>query len=216
MPPTIEFSLTAVDRADATHELKGTVQNIKNKSEISLTVNGQADQGFQFVPGTGVLSGKFKFSTGETSVVVSVQNECGNDSKSVRVSVEELACGTRINPGNTTWQFCLETPKGTYNRENLEDENFSYSGAATSLFFMPIGGGDAIVNGKAYSIRPGQYYLFTGNLTIDVSTKNPGSMGHWSVCIETDKEPVSGQGNNRPESPCEIENVKTKPDKGGK
>jgi hypothetical protein len=70
---------------------------------------------------------------------------------------------------------------------------------------MPIaGGGDAIVNGKPFTLRPGQYYLFEGNIRVTVSTKNPGSMGHWSVCIETDKAPVSGSGNNRPKSPCEV------------
>ncbi|MEZ5011749.1 MAG: hypothetical protein R2744_09200 [Bacteroidales bacterium] len=69
---------------------------------------------------------------------------------------------------------------------------------------MPIaGGGDAMVNGKPYTIRPGQYYLFTGNLTVTISTKNPGSMGQWSVCITTSKVPVYGNGKNRPASPCE-------------
>ena len=57
---------------------------------------------------------------------------------------------------------------------------------------MPIaGGGDAVVNSKPY------------NLKVTVSTKNPGSMGHWSVCINSDKEPVYGIGSNRPKSPCE-------------
>ncbi len=132
-------------------------------------------------------------------------------------SEESNDCGTRINPGNGAWEFCLLTSKGNYNRENLKNENFSYSGSATSLFFKPIaGGGDAIVNGKPYSLRPGQYYLFTGRMTLSVSTKNPGSMGHWSVCIETDRAPVFGQGNRRPVSPCEVEDDKAKPDRGGR
>jgi hypothetical protein len=113
-------------------------------------------------------------------------------------------CGTRINPGNSSWQFCLVTPTGTINRDSLTNKNFSYSGQASSLFLMPIaGGGDAIVKGKPYAVRPGQYYLFSGKMTVTVSTKNAGSMGHWSVCIIADKEPLSGNGNNRPLSPCE-------------
>ena len=219
--PTVNFSLNPVNRTDATHELKGTVINIKNKTDIRLLVNGRADQGFQFVPATGVISAKYKFNPGTTKVAITVQNECGSDSKNVSVNIseekEDVACGPRINPGNMEWQFCLVTAKGTYNRENLENKNFSYSGTATSLFFMPIaGGGDALVNGKPYSLRPGQYYLFTGRLKVSVSTKNPGSMGHWSVCIETDMAPVFGQGNNRPVSPCEGEDDKTKPDRGGR
>ncbi len=76
---------------------------------------------------------------------------------------------------------------------------------------MPIaGGGDAIVNGKPYSLKSGQYYLFTGNLNVTVSTKNPGSMGQWSVCITANREPEYGNGNNRPKSPCEENDDKAK------
>ena len=73
-----------------------------------------------------------------------------------------------------------------------------------------------MVNGKAYSLKPGQYYLFTGNMSVTVSTKNPGSMGHWSVCITANKAPVTGNGKNRPKSPCEVEANKDKPDKSNK
>jgi hypothetical protein len=151
-------------------------------------------------------------------VVVSVKNACGTDSKSGSVTVDqevevvevvEEACGIRINPGNADWQFCLVTPSGSFTRENLTNSNFSYSGTASSLYFMPIGGGgNATVNGKPYAIRSGQYYLFTGNINVNISTKNPGSMGQWSVCITANRAPVSGNGNNRPKSPCEVENDK--------
>ena len=119
--------------------------------------------------------------------------------------------GVRINPGNSDWQFCLVTPSGTYNRSDLSNSNFKYSGSASSLYFKPIGGGgDAIVNGEAYRLSPGKDYLFTGSITVTVSTSNPGSMGHWSVCIESDKKPISGSGKNRPASPCEQTNGKKK------
>ena len=117
---------------------------------------------------------------------------------------EDKPCGIRINPGNSDWQFCLIAPAGSFNRDSLKNDTFSYAGPATSLFFMPIGGGgEALVNGKPYTVRPGQYYLFTGKLNVTVSTKNPGSMGQWSVCVESDTPPKSGTGNNRPKSPCE-------------
>jgi hypothetical protein len=127
---------------------------------------------------------------------------------------EEKPCGIRINPGNSSWEFCMVTPAGTIIRDALTNSNFRYSGPASSLYFMPIaGGGDAVVKGTPYSIRPGQYYLFTGNLTVTISTNNPGSMGQWSVCITSDKEPLSGNGNNRPKSPCEEQEDKGKPKK---
>ena len=60
----MNINLTQVDRADATHELRGTVTNVKNKSDISVTVNGKADQGFQYVPATGQITAKYKFNPG--------------------------------------------------------------------------------------------------------------------------------------------------------
>jgi large repetitive protein len=206
VPPVVNFTVTAVNRNDASHELSGTITNVKNKSDVTLTVNGKADNGFQYNPNTGELSAKFKLSAGTHTIVVKAKNACGEDTKTFNVTIEEDACGPRINPGNSDWQFCLITPKGTFNRENLASNGFTYSGAASSLFIMPIaGGGDAIVNGKPYKLNSGQYYLFTGNMTVTVSTTNPGSMGHWSVCIDTDTAPTFGNGNNRPKSPCEVE-----------
>jgi hypothetical protein len=214
VPPAISFAVNEVSRDDATHELRGSVTGVKNKADISLTLDGRANNGFQFVPSTGNLSSRFKLAPGSHTIVVTANNACGKDSKSESVSVsapvedKEEACGIRFNPGNAAWQFCLVTPSGTFSRENLTNSNFSYSGRATSLYFMPIGGGgEAMVNGRPFTVRSGQYYLFTGNLDVTVSTKNPGSMGHWSVCISASRAPVSGNGNNRPKSPCEAERV---------
>ncbi len=213
-PPTLSFTLNEVNREDASHELRGSVSGVKNKADISLTLDGEAYTGFQFVPYSGELSAKFKLSPGQHTIAVSVNTDCGSDGKTVTVTLEEEEieeeesedCGIRINPGNSTWQFCLITPSGTYSRDDLTSSNFSYSGAASSIYFMPIGGGgEATVNGQSYAIKSGQYYLFTGNINVSVSTSNPGAMGHWSVCISANKAPVSGNGNNRPESPCEEE-----------
>ncbi|MBA4323050.1 MAG: hypothetical protein C0408_09565, partial [Odoribacter sp.] len=202
--PALTFSITPVTRPDANHELKGTVTNVKNMSDITLTVNDNTFEGFSFIPNTGEISSVFNFNPGSYTIKVAVMNECGQDTYSKTVVIEEKPCGIRINPGNSAWEFCLITPSGTISRDTLKSNNFTYSGPAGSLFFKPIaGGGDAIVNGKPYTLRPGQYYLFTGNLTVTVSNKNPGSMGQWSVCIISDREPLTGNGNNRPKSPCE-------------
>jgi len=205
-PPTVSFTITEVNRDDATHELSGSTTDVENKSDISLTVNGSVNEGFQFEPFTGEISASLTLAPGSYTIAILVNNDCGEESETESIVVEEEACGVRINPGNSSWQFCLITPSGTYTRDNLTDENFSYSGPATSIYFMPIGGGgDVVVNGNPYSVRSGQYYHFTGTLDVTVSTKNPGSMGHWSVCVSADREPESGQGNNRPKSPCEEE-----------
>ena len=213
--PTVNFTMNEVNRADATHELRGAVTGARNKADISLSLDGKAVNSFQFVPPTGELSAKYKLTPGAHTVLVRVSNACGTDNKSVAITLEEESCGIRINPGNSSWQFCMISPSGTYSRENLTDKNFSYSGPATSLYFMPIGGGgNATVKGRPYTIKSGQYYLFTGKLNVSISTKNPGSMGHWSVCISSDKEPVSGNGNSRPKSPCEVEEDNSPKGKG--
>ena len=216
--PGINFSVAAITREDATHELKGTVSNVRNRNDIIVTVNDRPYEAFTFVPNTGVITAVFRFDPGSYMVKATVKNDCGQDEYSRVIKIDEQKpCGIRINPGNSSWEFCLITPSDTIRRDALTNRNFSYSGAARSLYFMPVaGGGDAVVKGKPYTIRPGQYYLFTGNLTVTVSTKNPGSMGQWSVCIIADREPESGNGNNRPESPCQEQGEEKKPEKNVK
>jgi hypothetical protein len=218
-PPAVSFTVTSVNRQDASHELRCSVTGVLNKAGISLSLDGRANSGFQFVPASGELSAKFNLAPGTHTIAVTVKNDCGTNSESRSVTVQkeeeekEEACGIRINPGNADWQFCLQTPSGNYSRANLTNQNFSYSGPASSLFFMPTGGGgNATVNGQPYAVKSGQYYLFTGSLNVTVSTKNPGSMGQWSVCITANRAPVSGNGNNRPKSPCE--EVRNTPSRG--
>jgi hypothetical protein len=206
--PTVQISINPVNNSRATHELRGTVHNIVSKENINLKVNGASIRDFQFVPQSGSIIAQLNLNTGNNTVEVSVGNDCGYDNKSQSVVLEkpeeEKNCGTRINPGNSDWQFCLVTPRGTYNRSNLKNMNFSYSGSASSLFIMPTaGGGNAIVGGKVYPLKSGQYYLFTGNLRVKVITSHPGAMGQWWVCVESDRSPTSGNGNQRPKSPCE-------------
>ena len=203
-PPSVNITLSETSESGYTHVMNGSVSNIDSKNNITISVDGSTDNVFTFSSSTGHIDDKYNFDAGTHTITVSVQNECGQDSDSEQVTVEEEACGPRINPGNAEWEFCLVTPSGTYNRSSLDNSGWSYSGSASSLFFKATaGGGDAIVNGNPYSISSGKYYLFTGNLKVNVSTSNPGSMGLWSVCIEADKTPQSGIGNGRPTSPCE-------------
>ena len=215
-PPIVNFNVNEISSSSASHELAGTVTNVKTKSDITVKLDGRTFSSFQYVPSTKKISANFNLSPGTHTIIVTAINECGQDSESKRITVEEKDCGTRINPGNSDWEFCLITPRGTYNRTNLSNSSFSYSGSASSLFFKAIAGGsNATVNGMPYSISSGKYYLFTGNITVTVSSKNPGSMGHWSVCINADKAPQSGVGNSRPKSPCESTGSKGKGNSSG-
>ncbi len=183
--------------------------NVPASSNITATLNGGSIP-FTFDPNSGMIScSNMTLEEGNNPVVIAIENDCSNETISYTITyeapvVEELTpCGPRFNPGNAEWEFCLTTPSGTYNREDLTS-NFSYSGPATSVYFKPIaGGGNAIVNGQPYSVQNGQYYLFQGGLTVDVSSSHPGSMGHWEICVSSNSIPTFGNGNNRPASPCE-------------
>jgi hypothetical protein len=207
VPPVINFTVTEKIQDGFTHLLSGTITNVANKSGVTVTVDGVTNNSYTFVPSTGQITGKYNLTPGSHKITVIANNDCGRDEEFTQFTYEEKACGPRINPGNADWEFCLITPDGTFNRSDLSDNNFSYSGPATSLFFKAIaGGGDAIVSGSPFSIESGKYYLFTGNLQVNVSRENPGSMGQWSVCITSNKAPTSGVGNSRPKSPCEVDN----------
>ena len=195
--------------ATADYMIKVSTENIPASSNIATTLNG-ASVPFTFDANSGMINcSDLSLAEGDNPVVLTFGNACSNETIYFTITyeapiVEELVpCGPRFNPGNADWQFCLETPSGTYNRADLLT-NFSYSGPATSVYFKPIaGGGDAIVNGQPYSVQNGQYYLFQGGLTVDVSSSHPGSMGHWEICVNSASAPVFGNGNNRPVSPCE-------------
>ena len=97
------------------------------------------------------------------------------------------------------------TPNGTINRDNLAiNNNFSYEGSASSLYFYAkTGGGNVTVNGAPFTIVANRYYLFTGNIQVKVTRNDPTAPGKWMVCITTNVPPTSGIGANRPLSPCE-------------
>ncbi|UKN00165.1 hypothetical protein K6119_10510 [Paracrocinitomix mangrovi] len=202
-PSTLNATVTDANYSVLLH-VTGTLQ----ASGITATVNGSnATVNFDQVAGNITLSG-ITLNEGANAIVINLTNDCSSQSVTYSVTYEpevEGPCGPRFNPGNSEWQFCLVTPNGTYNRDNLANNpSFTYSGPATAAYFMPIaGGGDAVVNGQAYSVQAGQYYLFEGNLTVDVASNHPGSMGQWEICINADAVPQHGNGNNRPPSPCE-------------
>lgn len=182
------------------------IKNIATRDQLSVSLNDINITDFYY--SGSEISFTASLNEGINNCTVAATSKCGAQKISYTITyhhagvVVEKPCGIRINPGNASWEFCLVTTSDTITRDNLTNNDFTYSGSASSLYFKPIaGGGDAMVNGKPYTLQPGQYYLFTGNLTVTVSTKNPASMGQWSVCINADREPVSGNGNNRPQCP---------------
>jgi hypothetical protein len=194
-----------------------TVNSTKDLSNVVVKFHDNTTQKFDNLSGyTGTFAGTGA-NQGKCIVGVWIKSGCNmsNDGPGYGEWVpntnyngqcnQNQPCGPRFNPGNSDWQFCLITPSGTYNRGTIAaNPNFSYQGPATSAYFLPIAGGaNVTVNGNPFPIESGRYYLFTGNLTVDVRNNHPGAMGHWQICIQADRAPVSGNGANRPPSPCE-------------
>ena len=219
--PRVDMNVSAVSSASATHVVSARIQEVDQRENISLTVNESMLGNYSFNPVSKELRANLKLNPGANTISIVATNDCGEDRASKTIMVQsqggEKPGGTdkeqgwvRINPGNASWEFCLQTGSGTYNRSDLSNSGFSYSGSASSLYFKPIAaGGSALVNGKAYNLNPGQYYLFTGKLKVQVTNKRQGAMGHWSVHVESSSSPSTGKGKNRPQSPCGGGNKKT-------
>jgi len=201
-PLTIELTATDIESSGITASLNGaTIATSFNPQDGKITI------------------ANIDLTAGVNTILVNLSNDCSNQIVEYVVTFDPSTntsnpintngpCGPRFNPGNSTDEFCLVTPNGTFNRDDLaNNNNFTYTGPATAVYFKPIaGGGDAIVNGQAYPVSNGNYYLFEGNLTVDVSSSHPGSMGHWEICLNADNAPTFGNGNNRPDSPCATSN----------
>ena len=77
--PVIKLSVSETNQDNLTHQMSGTVANIKDKAGITVTVDGKADNSFQFVPATGQISSKYKFAAGTHKITVTAKNECRNN-----------------------------------------------------------------------------------------------------------------------------------------
>lgn len=205
--PVVSITQPSATVTSASATISGTVQHHAGTT-ITVNVNGTP---VNATYSNGNFTANATLANGSNTILVTASGSCGTASSTATVTYTAPApapCGPRFNPGNSAWEFCLITPSGTYTRDNLAaNPNFTYTGPASSAYFKPIaGGGDAIVNGAAYPVQNGSYYHFSGNLTVTVGSNQPGSMGHWTICIESNAVPVFGNGNNRPASPCESTN----------
>jgi hypothetical protein len=180
-PPVVNFTVTEVNRNDASHELIGTVTNVKNKSDITVAVNGAADNGFQYVPSTNALSTKFKLNPGTYTIIVTAKNECGEDSKSFTVTVKEPCVPpvvnftvTEVNRNDASHELI-----GTItNVKNKSDVTLTVNGTADNGFqYVP--------NTNALSTK---FKLKPGTYTIIVTAKNECGEDSKSFTV-TVKEP---------------------------
>jgi len=88
-PPVVAITnpaTTEYDSKEKNYTLRATIQNVSNKSDISVKLNGQSQSNFTFTATTGELSLPLTLETGASVVVVGARNSAGNDEKSVRIT----------------------------------------------------------------------------------------------------------------------------------
>jgi len=176
-----------------------TTQQYSNLTGKTRTLSGTGSNGGKCIVGVWVKSGCNSSNDGPNYGEYFPNNDYNNECGSTAV------CGPFFSLRSATWEFCLETPTGSFNRNDLaNNNNFSYQGAASSVYFYATtGGGSVTVNGKPFAIQANRYYLFTGDIQVSVTKNDPAAAGQWMICINTKTPPASGIGNQRPISPCE-------------
>ncbi len=80
-PATAEYT-----SKEKNYTLRAAIQNVSNKSDISLKLNGQSQSNFTFTAASGDLSLPLTLEAGANVVVVSARNSAGSDEKSVRIN----------------------------------------------------------------------------------------------------------------------------------
>jgi len=88
-PPVVTITNPATadyTSSEKKYTLRAAVQNVGNKNEISVKVNGQSQSNFSFTPASGELSLALMLAEGTNTVIVGARNSAGSDEKSVRIN----------------------------------------------------------------------------------------------------------------------------------
>ena len=155
LEPTVQLlAPMAGTTQSASATLQALVMNVVSANDISLTVNGTPVSG-TYNTSTKMFTATLGYTDGVNNIVVSANNNCGNDSKSVSVTYNEPCL---------TPQVSIASPaNGTQVSSNTVQL------AATVLNIANANGIQLLVNGTAQS---GTYNASTGAFTAAVSLQN--------------------------------------------
>ncbi|RYM34246.1 hypothetical protein ERX46_09845 [Brumimicrobium glaciale] len=193
--------------------VRGYLENINKYNQIEVFINGSKMDGYTFNETSKSFTHPIKLYEAKSIYLIKLTNECGTTEKQFIFMYESVEiCGVDIEMINASSEFCLITPTGTVlSGDLISNQNFSYKGKASSLYFKANKNGKAIVNGKTYNLVNGNYYHFAGIITVDISKNKSGSNGKWNVCVESVRTPLSGKGSTKPQNPCAKPEI-TKPE----
>ncbi|WP_107039520.1 hypothetical protein [Brumimicrobium mesophilum] len=190
--------------------VKATIRNITNVNQIKVYLNGRLSGGFNYNASSKSFTHLIKIADGKNTYSIQVTNSCGTvDNEIVINKTPKPACGVKFEMINNNTEFCLITSTGTITSTDLiSNPNFTYNGAATSIYFKATANGIATVGGVDYNVVSGNYYNFVGFITVDIGKNKPGMNGQWSVCVGSARPPLYGKGSSKPTNPCATTDIK--------
>lgn len=210
------------------YTVKAKVGNVTSPSGITVIKNGVVvpQSAYTFTAQSGLISYVTTLSLGKNTFVVKAQNTAGTAQATTNITRKELktkkgqvilkgnvgnvkgktpptACGTMVDLQGANPAFCLIGSGGKVQADYLTTHtNYSYNGAAREVYFKAAKDGHEKVGTGVMSTLKGNYYYFSGHITVDLKYNRPGYERTWSVCITSQRGPVFGKGKTQPKNPC--------------
>lgn len=121
--------------------LKGTALGIKSNSQLRITVNGRAVSA-SFSPSTHEFMATIKLTAGNNSIAVNVSNDCGEDSKSIRLTYEPPCPKPTVRILTPTNNYSVKGNKVTVtgiatNIGNSSDMELKVNGVSQPVSYSP-------------------------------------------------------------------------------
>ena len=121
--------------------LKGTALGIKSNSQLRITVNGRAVSA-SFSPSTYEFMATINLTAGNNSIAVNVSNDCGEDSKSIRLTYEPPCPKPTVRILTPTNNYSVKGNKVTVtgiatNIDNSSDMELKVNGVNQPVSYSP-------------------------------------------------------------------------------
>jgi hypothetical protein len=177
--PSITFGSISDTVTQGIYAFSAAVNNMPSAQGISLTVNGQAIQSFNYANGT--LSASIILGDGNNSIVVNATNPCGNATQSASIFYDH--CQAPV----ITINSLLQTSDGNYqynatiqNMYDVEGLYFTYNGQNTPFNFV-----NGVLTANV-TLTPGATNVFYLTATNNCGTDSETSTVNFINCIMPD------------------------------
>ena len=201
---------TWVQTWKTTHDITTAQARQRVAAQIAANIVDYADTDSVPTPAHVDAAGAIQPGTTDavdTYSVIGVEQTWGVSEVAMRVKAEivevepppgtcNIAGDLNINPGNSWFEFILDTPSGQITRDTLHDQGagFGYSGQATSVKIKVKAAGRVVtINGQEVTLNTNDFYTISvaSPMHMSVNLRNlnptaltwPHAMGHWWIYI---------------------------------